>query len=764
MGVPQGGGVNLGNAQGTISINTTGVSAAASTVKSASAQMTSSMNAVAPAAQAAQKGVSGLATTLKGLAGVAGISVGVAGVALIGQKLLQLGVDSVKAASDLEESLNKINVAFGGSSKAILDWSKNSATALGQSQQQALEAASSFGLLFSTMGLGQRESAEMSKELVQLATDIASINNISPDEALAKLRSGLVGEVEPLRSVGVLLDEATVKAKALAMGLAPSAAALTQQDKVMARYQLILEQTTKTQGDFARTSGGLANQTRILTAHLGDLAAAFGSTLTPAVLTTVGALNDLLGIMESLQNMGPLVELPSWMTADPLGDFLRGNHLTPGGFVPNAETQGPRGGHVSTRAAATVIDPTAAAAFEASSNIHQDWARGMAQVQKDADASMLDEEQSFGQSRAKTVADYAKSVARDEANYARTRLRENLAQLDALAGVAKDATRREQGQAADLARTQGQTRADSAEREADARKDANKRLAELDEDYQRNREKAARHFRDSQLEAAGRLDAVAVAEAQRNFKEQEDDAREAHDDARKDIEAGLQERLDQEAKALDKSLRQQQEAYDRQIAEGRENDALRIQDMKDTFAKQQAQEAEDHAIQVRERAEDQAAQLAEMDTQHGLRMNQIRTHAIEERAALQQAADDAAVAAGVADEATRKRHEAKELEEEKLWDKFHKHIIDSMTPRTLAGGPVQAYASGGYVPSTGLAMLHAGEFVMPRSQVAGGGGGRSTVFSGNVSVTIAGGTNLGRDEMKRVAKEAFMEALQEIAA
>ena len=205
---------------------------------------------------------------------------------------------AIKAASDLNESLSKTQVAFGNSANDILEWSKTSATAFGQSRQQALEAASSFGLLFSSMGVTREESARMSKSLVELASDIASINNLDPEEALLKLRSGLVGETEPLRTVGVLLNATTVEAKALSLGLADSAKALTEQDKVMARYQLIMEQTALSQGDFASTSDQLANAQRILAAQTTNFSATMGTALLPIQLAFTRGLSELITIVE----------------------------------------------------------------------------------------------------------------------------------------------------------------------------------------------------------------------------------------------------------------------------------------------------------------------------------------------------------------------------------------------------------------------------------------------------------------------------------
>ena len=205
-----------------------------------------------------------------------------------------LGVASIKAASDLEETKNKVKVVFGEMSDDVLKWSKNSATAFGQSQQQALEAAGTFGNLFTSMGLAQKESADMSEGLVQLAADLASFNNIDPALVLEKLRSGLVGEVEPLRTLGINLTMAATKAKAVEMGLAGANGEVTQAALLQARYALMLEQSKNAQGDFARTSDGLANQSRILNAQFKDSLAMLGQNLLPIALALVQALNKML--------------------------------------------------------------------------------------------------------------------------------------------------------------------------------------------------------------------------------------------------------------------------------------------------------------------------------------------------------------------------------------------------------------------------------------------------------------------------------------
>ena len=198
-----------------------------------------------------------------------------AGVAAAGYKVVQ-------SASDLNESISKSNVIFGSSAKAIQAWAATADQALGLSQTAALEAAGNFAILGQSAGLTGVELASFSTDLTGLAADLASFNNTTTDEAITALAAGLRGESEPLRRYGVLLSESAVQAKAMEMGLAATAKELTDQDKVLARNALILEQTTLQQGDFARTADGAANQQRILAAEIENSRAAIGEGLLPA--------------------------------------------------------------------------------------------------------------------------------------------------------------------------------------------------------------------------------------------------------------------------------------------------------------------------------------------------------------------------------------------------------------------------------------------------------------------------------------------------
>ena len=216
--------------------------------------------------------------------------------------LAVLGKVSFDAASDLNESLNKVSVVFGENAEAIKKWSEDAATSMGMSRQAALESAGTFGNLFRALGLSIEPSTKMSKKLVGLAADLASFNNASPEDVLLALRSGLVGEAEPLRKFGVSLSEARVESKAYELGLQNLDGSLSDAAKAQARYAIILEDTKLAQGDFARTADGAANKQKILKAQFQDTAAKLGTSLIPIFQQVAAVLQK---VAEWFTNLDP---------------------------------------------------------------------------------------------------------------------------------------------------------------------------------------------------------------------------------------------------------------------------------------------------------------------------------------------------------------------------------------------------------------------------------------------------------------------------
>jgi hypothetical protein len=226
-----------------------------------------------------------------------------AAAAAAGAMAIKIGKDAVVAASNLAETTSKVGVIFGESSDEITKFAETAATALGQSQQQALDAASTFAIFGKSAGLAGDDLVDFSTDLVTLSADLASFYNTSPEDAINAIGSALRGEAEPLRKYGVLLDDATLRAKALELGIYNGSGALTSQQKVLAAHQVILAQTTVAQGDFERTSDGLANQQRILAAQLENTKVTIGTALLPVVLDMVSAFNrNVLPAIQGVAN------------------------------------------------------------------------------------------------------------------------------------------------------------------------------------------------------------------------------------------------------------------------------------------------------------------------------------------------------------------------------------------------------------------------------------------------------------------------------
>lgn len=205
---------------------------------------------------------------------------------------------SINAAADYGETVSKVGQILGDTGGDAVQWAEANANAMGQTRTQALDAIATFSLFGSSAGLAGDDLLGFSSEMTTLASDLASFNNTDPQQAIDAIGAALRGESEPIRQFGVLLDEATLKARALELGLiSTTTQALTPQQKVLAAQAEIMAQTTKAQGDFARTSAGLPNTTRILKAEFTDLQVRIGSKLLPAVLSLVQGFKGFIGFV-----------------------------------------------------------------------------------------------------------------------------------------------------------------------------------------------------------------------------------------------------------------------------------------------------------------------------------------------------------------------------------------------------------------------------------------------------------------------------------
>lgn len=210
------------------------------------------------------------------------------------------GVASIKYASDLNESLNKVEVAFKGSAQDVEGWAKTTLNSYGIAQGSALDLAATFGDMGTAMGQTPAQAAVMSKSLVGLAGDLASFKNISIDQAQTALKGIYTGEGEALKSLGIVMQDSTLKAYALATGQKKTYDQMTQGEKVALRYAYVMSVTGNAQGDFARTSDGTANQLRVFQESLKELASTFGTNLLPVITPFIKKLNEGIKWLGSL--------------------------------------------------------------------------------------------------------------------------------------------------------------------------------------------------------------------------------------------------------------------------------------------------------------------------------------------------------------------------------------------------------------------------------------------------------------------------------
>jgi hypothetical protein len=230
--------------------------------------------------------------------------------------LLAAGTASVMMASDFNESMNKVDVAFKTSSDVVKDFAKTSLTSFGIAEGTALDMAALFGDMATSMGLGVGEASKLSTSLVGLAGDLSSFKNINIKEATTALNGIFTGETESLKRLGVIMTEVNLKSFALASGFKTSYAEMSQAEKVMLRYQYVMSKTTNAQGDFARTNDGAANQMRMFGEGVKQLSAQFGQVMLPAVTSIVSSLNEMIkGFSDSSEGTKTFIVALAGITA-----------------------------------------------------------------------------------------------------------------------------------------------------------------------------------------------------------------------------------------------------------------------------------------------------------------------------------------------------------------------------------------------------------------------------------------------------------------
>lgn len=294
--------------------------------------------------------------------------------------LVLFGKHAAQAAIDAEEMDSAFGVVFGNMADDMRKWAEETGNAMGRSTQEIQRGALAFQELFGK-ALEPEKAAEMSKQFAVLTQDLASFKNLSNEVAQQKLFSGLTGEAEPLRAVGVFINEAAVQSKLLELGLEKVNGKFTDQQKIIARAAIIREQLAQADGDVLRTADSTANRIRASQAAFEELSITVGTTLIPAITPLINIIADLLegfnnlpsGVQTAIVAVGGIAAI-----AGPLVTVFGGLVSVAGmvlptlmGMVPGIAAAG--GGFAGLMAVLAPALPIIAAIAAAGALIYANW-------------------------------------------------------------------------------------------------------------------------------------------------------------------------------------------------------------------------------------------------------------------------------------------------------------------------------------------------------------------------------------------------------
>lgn len=225
------------------------------------------------------------------------------GLVMIARKALDTIKTGIDYASNLAEVQNVVDVTFGSATEAINSWSKECLAAYGMNEVSAKRYAGTLGAMLKSSGLAGDAIVDMSKDMVGLAGDMASFYNLDLETAFEKIRSGISGETEPLKQLGINMSVANLEAYALSQGITTAYNEMSQAEQVMLRYNYLMSTTADAQGDFARTQDSYANQTRLLSESWLEFTGVMAEQLLPVLTTIVSWLNNIVAFLTENADM-----------------------------------------------------------------------------------------------------------------------------------------------------------------------------------------------------------------------------------------------------------------------------------------------------------------------------------------------------------------------------------------------------------------------------------------------------------------------------
>lgn len=214
--------------------------------------------------------------------------------------IVAFGKSCIELGSNLTEVQNVVDVTFGSMSGRVDAFAKDAAKAFGLSETMTKKYMGTYGAMAKSFGITGKAGYDMSAAITGLTGDVASFYNLSQDEAYTKLKSIFTGETESLKDLGVVMTQTALDQYAMNNGFGKTTAKMTEQEKVMLRYQFVMSQLSDASGDFARTSGSWANQVRILSLQFDALRATIGQGLINAFTPVIQVINTILEKLQTL--------------------------------------------------------------------------------------------------------------------------------------------------------------------------------------------------------------------------------------------------------------------------------------------------------------------------------------------------------------------------------------------------------------------------------------------------------------------------------
>lgn len=217
--------------------------------------------------------------------------------------LVAVSKKCLELSSDLVEVQNVVETTFGKSSNIINEFAESALKNFGLTELQAKKYVSTLGAIAKASGESEDATLKMSTNLTKLTADVASFFNYDYDTAFNKIRSGLTGETEPLKDLGVVMTVANLEQYRLAQGIQTSYSAMSSAEKMALRYNYIMQALTDTQGDFNKTQASWANQLRVLQGQAQQLGAILGNLLQKVLYPVLSVVNAILSKAVAMGNI-----------------------------------------------------------------------------------------------------------------------------------------------------------------------------------------------------------------------------------------------------------------------------------------------------------------------------------------------------------------------------------------------------------------------------------------------------------------------------